>query len=77
MPRLDMSPSANYKTQGHIFNVQVLGALTDKRIRYYAKKGFYGESMVPQKKKHVVRKTLTTRTTSRQRDINDLMKEYL
>jgi hypothetical protein len=39
-----MSPAARYVGQGHIYDNQTFGPLTDKRIERYIESGYYGNS---------------------------------
>lgn len=42
VPRVSMQRSARYVTQSTIYDSPRLGLLTDRRIAYYTKQGYYG-----------------------------------
>lgn len=43
-PKVSMQRSARYVTQSSVYDSPRLGPLTDRRIAFYIKKGYYGEA---------------------------------
>lgn len=43
-PKISMQRSARYVTQSAVYDSPRLGPLTDRRINFYIKKGYYGEA---------------------------------
>lgn len=43
-PKISMQRSARYVTQSAVYDSPRLGPLTDRRIAFYIKRGYYGEA---------------------------------